>query len=116
VGDLVSRIRSLPEYRTAKTKVEVRLGSLKNKLGKLAISHAAYTNGGYDVARAYYDNGVGTVAYIHISDGDLSKLRADGIGNMVVLGHIASDWLGINPVLRELERIGVEILATTDLH
>ncbi len=116
VRDLVSRIHSLPEYKTAETKIEVRLGSPKSKLGKLAISHAAYTNGGYDVARAYYKNGVGTITYIHISDGDLSRLRADGIGNMVVLGHIASDWLGINPVLRELERNGVEVLATTDLY
>jgi putative NIF3 family GTP cyclohydrolase 1 type 2 len=116
VSDLVSRIRSLPEYKKAKTKVEVRLGSPRNKLGKLAVSHAAYTNGGYDVARAYYKNGVDTLTYIHVSDGDLSRLQADGKGNLVVLGHIASDWLGINPVLRELGRNGVETLATTDLH
>ena len=115
VGDLVSRIQRLPEYKNAKTKVEVRLGSSKSKMGKLAVSHAAYTNGGYDVARAYYKNGVGTVSYIHISDADLSRLRADGVGNMVVLGHIASDWLGINPVLNELERNEVETIATTDL-
>ena len=101
--------------RRLRPKVEVRLGSAKNKMGKLAISHAASTNGGYDVAKAYYDNGVGTITYIHISDADLSKLRADGKGNMLVLGHIASDWLGINPLLRELERNGVETLPTTDL-
>ena len=115
VGQLQSRIRELPEYKKAETKIEVRLGSAKNKMGKLAVSHAAYTNGGYDVAKAYYNNGVGTITYIHISDADLSKLRADGKGNMLVLGHIASDWLGINPLLRELERNGVETLPTTDL-
>ena len=115
VGQLQSRIRELPEYKKAETKIEVRLGSARNKMGKLAVSHAAYTNGGYDVAKAYYNNGVGTITYIHISDADLSKLRADGRGNMLVLGHIASDWLGINPLLRELERNGVETLPTTDL-
>ncbi len=116
VGDLVSRVRRLPEYRKAKTKVEVRLGSSRSKMGRIAVSHAAYTNGGYDVARTYYQHGIQTVTYIHISDTDLSKLQADGVGNMVELGHIASDWLGINPVLKELERNGVEVLATTDLH
>ncbi len=115
VGQLQSRIRELPEYKKAETKVEVRLGSAKNRVGKLAVSHAAYTNGGYDVAKAYYENGVGTVTYIHISDADLSKLRADGKGNMLVLGHIASDWLGINPLLKELEKNGIETLPTTDL-
>ena len=116
VGDLVSRIRRLPEYMKAKTKIEVRLGSSRDKLGRIAVSHAAYTNGGYDVARTYYKYGIGTVTYIHISDTDLSKLHADGVGNMVELGHIASDWLGINPVLKDLEDNGVEVLATTDLH
>ena len=115
VGQLATRIRQLPEYKKAETNVEVRLGSAKNKIGRLAVSHAAYTNGGYDVAKAYYNNGVGTITYIHISDADLTRLRADGKGNMLVLGHIASDWLGINPVLREIEKAGVETIPTTDL-
>ena len=116
VADLVSRIHTLPEYRRAKTKIEVRLGSPKNKAGKIAVSHAAYTNGGYDVAHAYFQHGTGTVTYIHISDTDLSKLQTDGAGNLVELGHIASDWLGINPVLKELEKNGVDVVALTDLH
>lgn len=116
VGDLVRRINQLPEYRKAKSKIEVRLGSAKNKAGKIAISHAAYTNGGYDVAKAYFQNGVDTVSYIHISDTDLAKLSADGTGNLIELGHIASDWLGLNPLLKELEKHGVEAETTTDLH
>jgi putative NIF3 family GTP cyclohydrolase 1 type 2 len=116
VGDVVSRIRRLSEYRRAKTRIEVRLGSPSHKAGKIAISHAAYTNGGYDVAHAYFQHGVGTVSYIHISESDLSKLRADRIGNLIELGHIASDWLGINPLLRELEKSGMEITTLTDLN
>lgn len=116
VSDLVARINKLREFRKAKTKIQVRLGSAKNKAGKVAISHAAYTNGGYDIAKAYFQHGIGTVSYIHISDTDLAKLVADGVGNLIELGHIASDWLGLNPLLRELEKKGVEIVATTDLH
>jgi putative NIF3 family GTP cyclohydrolase 1 type 2 len=116
IGELVSQISRLPEFRKAKTRIEVRLGSPKRKVGKIAISHAAYTNGGYDIARTYFQNGIGTLSYIHISDGDLSKLHTDGVGNLIELGHIASDWLGLNPLLEELERNGVEVVATTDLH
>ena len=116
VAELVSRVNRLPEYGKAKSRVEVRLGSPKRKMGKVAISHAAYTNGGYDVARAYFQSGTGTLSYIHISDADLSKLHTDGVGNLIELGHIASDWLGINPFLKELEANGVEVNATTDLH
>ncbi len=114
VSELVSKFNNLPEYRNAKTKIEVRSGSAKNKVGKLAISHAAYTNGGYDVAKAYYEHGVNTVSYIHISDTDLAKLSSDKQGNLIVLGHISSDWLGLNRLIKELKD-EVEFLATTDL-
>ena len=116
VDRLVRRISQLPEFRKAKSKIQVRLGSAKNKTGKIAISHAAYTNGGYDIARTYFQNGIGTISYIHISDTDLAKLVTDGTGNLIELGHIASDWLGLNPLLKELEKKGTEAVTTTDLH
>lgn len=65
VGDLVKHIARIPEYRKSRTKIEVRLGSAKTKAGKVAVSHAAYTNGGYEIAKAYFKHGIGTVSYIH---------------------------------------------------
>ena len=116
VHQLVSRIGSFPEFRGAKTRIEVRLGSPNRKAGKILISHACYTNGGYDVAKAYFQHGVGTLSYIHISEPDLTKLASENFANLIVLGHIASDWLGINRLLRELEKNDVEPVATTDLY
>ena len=116
VRQLVSRIGAFPEFRGAKTKIEVRLGSPNRKVGKVAISHACYTNGGYDVAKAYFQNGVDTLSYIHISEPDLAKLASENFANLVVLGHMASDWLGINRLLRELEKNDIEPVALTDLY
>jgi putative NIF3 family GTP cyclohydrolase 1 type 2 len=115
VNKLVSKIRELPEYRNAESSIKIRLGSANSKAGKIVVSHAAYTNGGYDVARAYYDHGVNTLSYIHISEGDLAKLDKEEHGNLIVLGHIASDWLGLNKLLDELSKEGVEAEAITDL-
>ena len=116
VRQLVSRIGAFTEFREAKTRIEVRLGSPSRKTGKVAISHACYTNGGYDVAKAYFQSGVGTLSYIHISEADLTKLASESFANLIVLGHIASDWLGINRLLRELEKNDIESVATTDLY
>ena len=116
VRDVVSRIGRFPEYRKAVSKIEVRLGSPKSKAGKIAISHAAYTNGGYEIAKTYFQNGVGTLSYIHIAEADLTRLANEPSGNLIVLGHIASDWLGINGLLRELEKKGIELITTTDLN
>ena len=116
VKEVVSRIARFPEFRKAATKIEVRLGSSKNKTGKIAISHAAYTYGGYEIARTYFQHGIGTLSYIHVSETDLTKLASEPSGNLIVLGHIASDWLGINKLLQELEKRGVEPIATTELN
>jgi putative NIF3 family GTP cyclohydrolase 1 type 2 len=116
VKDVVSRIARFPEFRKAATKIEIRLGSPKRRAGKVAISHAAYTNGGYEIAKTYFQNGIGTLSYIHIAEPDLTKLAKETSGNLIVLGHIASDWLGINALLRELEKKGVEPIVTTDLY
>jgi putative NIF3 family GTP cyclohydrolase 1 type 2 len=115
VKDLIARIGRFPEYRNAVSKIEIRLGSSKSKAGKIAISHAAYTNGGYEIAKTYFQNGVGTLAYIHVAESDLTKLENEPHGNLIVLGHIASDWLGINRLLNELEKKDVEPIVTTDL-
>jgi hypothetical protein len=116
VSEMISRFNRLPEYKRASTKIEVRLGSSKNRLGKYALSHAAYTNGGYDIAKAYFQNGVDTVSYIHVSDSDLARLSSENDqSNLVVLGHIASDWLGLNRLIHDLEKNETEIISTTEL-
>lgn len=115
VADLISSIRTIPEFQRASTEVKLRHGALPDRAGRTIFSHAAYTNGGYEVAKTYYKYGVNTVIYIHISEPDLAKLRADGVGNLIVTGHIASDSVGINPFLAELRKRGVQVDAISGI-
>jgi len=39
----------------------------------------------------------------------LEKLKAEGIGNLIVTGHIASDSVGINPLIREFEKRNINV-------
>ena len=109
VKDIVSALKELPEFKNATTKIKIRLGKAENPAGKVVVSHGAGTNGGYNVARTYFEHGIGTLIYIHVGFGDLEKLRADQQGNLIVTGHIASDSVGINPFLRELKKRGVSV-------
>lgn len=109
VEEVVSALKELPEFSNAVTDIKIRLGKGGDKAGKIVVSHGAGTNGGYEVAKTYFKHGIGTVVYIHVSVSDLEKLRADGVGNLIVTGHIASDSLGINPFINELERRGVSV-------
>lgn len=109
VGEFVAALEGIPELAGARTDVEVRVGSESNDLGAVAVHHAAGTNGGADVARAYFENGVDTVLYIHVGASDARELR-EGYEdkNLVVTGHIASDAIGLNVLIDALEERGVE--------
>lgn len=113
VSALVQAFKAqMKEFRLALTDFQVRVGSLENPLGKVVISHAAGTNGGHAIAKAYFDHGVDTVLYIHCSPQDSGKLREEYQGqgkNLIISGHIASDAVGINLYASELERRGVYV-------
>jgi putative NIF3 family GTP cyclohydrolase 1 type 2 len=108
VGDLIQSLEDTTEFAHAKTRIEARVGSTSNPLGRWALVFAAGTNGGYPVARAYFDSGIDTVIYLHIEYDELVKLRREGKGNLVVLGHMAGDSIGINLFLKQLRRKGVD--------
>jgi methionine aminopeptidase len=107
--DVVNALNELAEFKNAATKIKIRLGKAENLAGKVVVSHGAGTNGGYEVAKTYFKHGIGTVVYIHVGLGDLERLRAEGKGNLIVTGHIASDSVGINPFIKELEKKGVAV-------
>lgn len=111
VDDFVDALYDLSEFDDAMTDIELRVGDLDNDLGEVAVHHAAGTNGGASVAEAYFEHGVDTVLYIHVGFGDTQELREEFAGeekNLVVTGHIASDAIGLNVLIDELEERGVE--------
>ena len=110
VQDVVAALNELPEFRNAVTKIKIRLGKAENPAGKVVVSHGAGTNGGYEVAKAYFNHGVGTVVYILIGVGDLARLKTERkTGNLIVTGHVAGDSVGINPFIYELKKKGVYV-------
>jgi hypothetical protein len=109
VQDVVSALRELPEFKNAVTEIKIRLGKAENPAGKVVVSHGAGTNGGYEVAKTYFKYRIGTVVYIHISPKNLEQLKTDNVGNLIVTGHIASDSVGINPLINELGKRNISV-------
>jgi len=112
VADLMAHLRkTFGEFRNAATEIEIRVGKPENRIGTVVVSHGAGTNGGYPVAKAYYDHGIDTVIYIHCRPADAKKL-IDEYGdskNLIVTGHIASDAVGINPYVDRLRELGLGV-------
>lgn len=109
IRDVIDTLYSIPEFRKARTRIEIRKGKPEDPAGKVVVSHGAGTNGGWQIAQTYFDHGFDTVIYIHVSPADLDKLRTGTKGNLIVTGHIASDSVGINPFIHELEKRNVTV-------
>lgn len=111
VADLMERYASLPEIEAAGEGVRLLCGEEGAGLGRTVVIHAAGVNGGYPVADALFESGVGTVVYIHFfSEEQADRLRKEKKGNLILTGHYGSDSLGINPLVDELERRGMEVV------
>lgn len=108
-GELIDRLEEIEEFEKAKTRVALWMGERKSRLGNWVLLFAAGTNGGYPVAKAYFEHGVDTVIYLHISNEELAKLKKDCKGNLIVLGHMAGDAIGANIFVRALRRRGVKV-------
>ena len=109
VSHLLNLIKEIPEFKNALNPPLVVLGSPNNNVGRVALVVAAGTNGGFPVAKLYYQNNISTVIYLHIDPSDAAKLNAEKIeGNLVILGHLAGDSIGLNALAAGLEEKGVE--------
>ncbi len=110
VADLRDALLKLSPFAAARTEMQVPLGDWEAQAGRVVVSHGAYTNGGYSVARAYFTHGVDTLCSIHFPREDAERLAAEGIrGNLLVMGHIAGDSVGINPYVARLRADGLEV-------
>jgi hypothetical protein len=111
VSDIVEVVQEIPEFRNADTKIEIRYGSPKNKAGKWSLVLAAGTNGGFQIAKTYFQHNISTVIYLHIDYNDLSKMYEEKLeGNLVVLGHLAGDSIGLNALVDKLQDRNIEVI------
>ena len=113
LSDLIGALKEIPEYKEAmKIGVGPKIftGSLENRCGKIAITEIT---GGTEGSPKLYEKiahaGIGTVVGMHISEEHKKEAEAAHI-NIVIAGHMSSDSLGMNLLIDELEKRGIEIV------
>lgn len=105
ISDLIEAIEEITEFKKALTRVIICNGKASNEIGNWVLVIAAGSNGGYEIARTYYENNVSTVIYLHIDYNELNKVKKDKTcKNLVILGHLAGDSIGMNKICKELEK------------
>ncbi len=113
VGEVISLLKELPEYKEAmKIGVgpKIFVGSPENRVGKIAVSEiTGGTEGSIKMYEKMSQAGIGTVIAMHTSEEHRKEAEAAHI-NIVIAGHMSSDSLGVNLFMDELEKQGIEIV------
>ncbi len=117
VADALAWLDDFQEIKHGLTRPEVWVGSPGSSLGRWVIAMAGGTNGGYPVFREYWRAGVDTIFAMHCAEDDLQRLRADAPEgkSLAVTGHMATDSIGINTVIAEMNQRGIEVTRTSGI-
>jgi putative NIF3 family GTP cyclohydrolase 1 type 2 len=113
VDELVDMLKGIPEYREAVLQgigPIVFEGSSEVRTGKIMVDMTGGTSGPVEAISKLAGSGVGTIVGMHMNEEHRKKAKAEHL-NVVIAGHMASDSLGMNLVIDDIERAGVEVIA-----
>jgi len=107
VQDVVEALEGISEYKDSARKPVIRVGSKESYAGKIYVLMAGLTGPGKKILMEYFEAGVGTLVLMHIPEKDAKEIKEQGIGNVVVAGHMSSDSLGLNKIAQKWSEHGV---------
>jgi putative NIF3 family GTP cyclohydrolase 1 type 2 len=118
VGEVLDLLLEIPEYREGKklgAGPRLFAGSPDNRAGKIAVTEmTGGTSGSKEMFEKMSHAGIGTIIGMHMGEEHRKEAEKHHI-NVVIAGHMASDSLGMNLLLDEIEKKGVEILPVSGL-
>ncbi len=110
--DVVTALKEIPEYKqAAKLGIgpKILVGSKEARAGKIVVMMTGGTGGPKEDIEEMVKAGVGTIVEMHLSDEKKKEAEKHHL-NVIIAGHMASDSVGMNAILDEFEKRGVEIL------
>lgn len=117
VGEIIDYIMEIPEYQEAakgKSGPLIVAGNEKSRAGRIEVFFTGGTNPSKEAYAELAKAGVGTIFDMHAPEDAVEELKKLHI-NVINAGHIASDSLGANLFLDELEKKGIEIVPCSGL-
>jgi len=117
LDDVIKILKEIPEYAEAvqyNAGPAIVLGDKKNRAGKIMVDMTGGTSGSEDAYAKLATAGVGTLIVMHIGEKHRKEAEKNHI-KVIIAGHMASDSLGLNLVLDQLVRRGVEVVPCAGL-
>lgn len=117
VEDLLHFLHTIEEYKKA-TEMgmgpTIFSGKPENRCGTIYVGMTGGTEPPAKLYEKMAQAGIGTIVDMHITEDSKKEAEAANM-NIVVTGHMSSDSLGMNIILDELEKEGIEIVPCSGL-
>ena len=113
VEDLMKVLSEIEEYREAiRRGVGPRIfaGNAENRCGKIIVNMTGGTDPSPKIYEKIAQAGGGTVVDMHVAEDAKKEAEAAHL-NVIVAGHMSSDSIGMNLILDELAKQGIEIIS-----
>jgi putative NIF3 family GTP cyclohydrolase 1 type 2 len=107
LSQVVDMLKAIPEYFDGMKKnagPRILIGDPKKKVGRVYVDMTGGTEGPKKIFPRLSQAGVGTIVAMHLSEEHFRHAKGEHI-NVVIAGHIASDSLGLNLLLDEVEKV-----------
>ena len=118
VGEIVEFLKDIPEYKQA---IEYGQGPTlftghdDNRCGRIALTEiTGGTDGSAKMYKYLSQAGIGTIISMHQSEEHKKEAEKAHI-NVIIAGHISSDNIGMNLLLDEIEKKGIEIVVCSGI-
>ncbi len=112
LGDILKLLKDIPEYKEASKHgagPDIFIGGKERRAGKVLVDMTGGTGGSDKAYSKLSQAGIGTIVGMHMSEKNRKQAEKHHI-NVVIAGHIASDSVGMNLLLDDLEAKGIEVI------
>lgn len=118
VGEILELLKTIPEYQAAtrqKAGPTIFAGAPENSCGKIVVTEfTGGTSGSKDIYEKMAQYGIGTIIGMHMEEEHRKEAEKYHL-NVIIAGHMASDSLGMNLFLDEIEKKGIAVIPTSGL-
>lgn len=117
LNDVLKLLKEIPEYAEAvnyNAGPAIVIGNKDKRAGRVMVDMTGGTSGSEDAYAKLSAAGVGTLIVMHIGEKHRKEAEKNHV-NVIIAGHMASDSLGLNLILDELARRGVEVIPCAGL-
>ena len=118
IEDVLKMLKEIPEYKEAvqyKAGPNLFVGNPENSSGRIVVTEfTGGTSGAKEIYEKMAQAGIGTIIGMHMNEEHRQEAEKYHI-NVVIAGHMASDSLGMNLFLDELEKKRIKIVPCSGL-